>query len=277
MSEESVGCTDRHVALCSGGGDSVAATHAAMVFGPATEVVYLNTGTGPGDGAVSANGEWVREWCESNGWPFRSMETPEDYAEKVAENGYPGPSRHFMMFQKLKDRQLCQLAAETDGDLYCWTGIRRMESERRMRHVEPEGERSGGRWFWRAPLVDWSDELVDEYRERFDLPVSPVSEAIGRSADCWCGCFGDRTELIDLAAAGFEDHADWLESLETPKDAPREQQRWAGYNWDQSDWAADDDAQMTLCSACGPDYPAATDGGTDRSVDTDTDHGGGDR
>jgi len=173
--------TDRHVALCSGGGDSVAATHAAMVFGPCEEVVYLNTGTGPGDGAVSANGEWVREWCESNGWPFRSMETPEDYAEKVAENGYPGPSRHFMMFQKLKDRQLCQLATETDGDLYCWTGIRRMESERRMRHVEPEGERSGGRWFWRAPLVDWPDERVDEYRDRFDLPVSPVSEAIGRS------------------------------------------------------------------------------------------------
>jgi len=52
-----------------------------------------------------------------------------------------------------------------------------------------------------------------------------------------------------------------LESLETPDNAPREQQKWAGYNWDQSDWAADDDAQMTLCSSCGPSYPARTDGG----------------
>lgn len=210
---------ERHVALCSGGGDSVAATHAAMVFGPAEEVVYLDTGTGPGDGAVSANGDWVQQWCESNGWPFRRMETPVSFEELVAEHGYPGPSRHFLMYQKLKDRQLCELAAESDGDLYCWTGIRRLESEKRMRHVEPEGERSGGRWFWRAPLADWPDERVDEYREQFDLPLSDVSERIGRFADCWCGCFGDRVELIDLAAAGFEDHADWLESLDTPEDA----------------------------------------------------------
>lgn len=263
MGGDPAGETARHVALCSGGGDSVAATHAAMVFGPATEVVYLDTGTGPGDGAVAANGEWVRDWCEANGWPFRRMATPVSYAEKVAENGYPGPSRHFIMYQKLKDRQLCELAADTDGDLHCWTGIRRFESDRRMRHVQPEDERGDGRWYWRAPLANWTDGRVDAYRERFDLPVSPVSEAIGRSADCWCGCFGDRTELVDLAAAGFEGHADWLEALETPADVPREQQKWAGYNWDQSDWAADDDAQATLCSSCGADYPTATDHGGD--------------
>lgn len=138
-----------------------------------------------------------------------------------------------------------------------------------MRHVEPEDERGDGRWYWRAPLANWTDERVDEYREYFDLPVSPVSEEIGRSADCWCGCFGDRVELIDLAAAGFEDHADWLESLETPADAPREQQNWGGYNWDKDDWAAEDDAQVTLCSSCGADYPIADGGRNDRSVGTD--------
>ena len=265
MSEQFLDATERHVALCSGGKDSVAATHAAMVFGPATEVVYLDTGTGPGGGAVDANAEWIREWCESNGWPFRRMETPEDFTVLVAENGYPGPSRHFMMYQKLKDRQLCQLAAETDGDLYCWTGIRRFESERRMRHVEPDGEREGGRWYWRAPLAHWTNEKVEEYRETFAIPVSPVTEEIGRSADCWCGCFGDRTELVDLAAAGYEDHADWLESLKTPDGCPKEQQVWAGYNWDKEDWAAEDEAQVTLCSSC-----AVPDGGN-QSLQPETD------
>jgi phosphoadenosine phosphosulfate reductase len=238
-----------------------------MVFGPATEVVYLDTGTGPGDGAVVANGEWVREWCESNGWPFRRMETPEDYAELVAEHGYPGPSRHFMMYQKLKDRQLCKLAKETDGELHCWTGIRRFESERRMRHVEAEDERGDGRWYWRAPLAHWTDERVKQYRERFDLPVSSVSEEIGRSADCWCGCFGTLSEVIELQAAGFEGHADWLQSLDTPEDAPREEQHWGGYNWDREDFAQADDLQMTLCSAC-----ALPDGGK-RSLNSATDRG----
>lgn len=243
---------DLHVALCSGGEDSVAATHAAMVFGPAELVVYLDTGTGPGNGAVAENGEWIRQWCERNGWPYRCMSTPENYAELVAENGYPGPSRHMIMYNRLKDRQLCQLAAEVSGDLYCWTGIRKHESERRMEHSYDDNERGNARWFWRSPLSDYTDDRVDDYRETFDLPVSDVTEAIGRSADCWCGCFGDRAELVDLAAAGFENHSEWLESLSTPDDADRQRSKWAGYNWDKHDFAADDDLQMTLCSSCSP-------------------------
>jgi 3'-phosphoadenosine 5'-phosphosulfate sulfotransferase (PAPS reductase)/FAD synthetase len=231
-----------------------------MVFGPCEEVVYLNTGTGPGDGAVSANGDWVRQWCESNGWPFREMETSEDYAELVGKNGFPGPSRHFIYYQRLKDRQLCKLAAETDGDLHCWTGIRRHESDRRMTHSYGDDDvRDGGRWRWHSPLSEFTDARVEKYREYFDLPVSPVSEQIGRSADCWCGCFGQREELIDLAAAGFEDHADWLESLDTPDDVEREKSVWGGYNWEKHDFAKEDDQQMTLCSDCGPDYPRNTD------------------
>jgi len=250
---------DLHVALCSGGGDSVAATHAAMVFGPAELVVYLDTGTGPGDGAVSANGEWIREWCKSNGWPFRCMETSEDYTELVAENGYPGPSRHMIMYNRLKDRQLCRLASEVDGDLYCWTGIRRFESERRMEHDYDENERANGRWYWRSPLSEFTDERVEQYREQFGIEVSDVTNEIGRSADCWCGCFGDRNELIDLSAAGFENHAEWLESLPTPDDVKRKRSKWAGYNWDKSDFAADDALQTTLCSSCSS--PVRSDGG----------------
>jgi 3'-phosphoadenosine 5'-phosphosulfate sulfotransferase (PAPS reductase)/FAD synthetase len=252
---------DLHVALCSGGSDSVAATHAAMVFGPAELVVYLDTGTGPGDGAVAANGDWIEQWCDDNGWPFRRMETSEDYETLVAEHGYPGPSRHMIMYSSLKDRQLCQLAKEVDGDLYCWTGVRKHESEKRMRHSYDDSERGDGRWYWRSPLAEFTDDRVEEYRDQFDLPVSDVTEAIGRSADCWCGCFGDRGELIDLAAAGFDDHADWLESLPTPDDVDREQDRWAGYNWDKHDFAADDDLQTTLCSSCSP--PTRTGGGDD--------------
>jgi|APHM01.1.fsa_nt_gi 3'-phosphoadenosine 5'-phosphosulfate sulfotransferase (PAPS reductase)/FAD synthetase len=246
---------EHHIALCSGGADSVAATHASMVFGPAEEVVFLDTGTGPGDGAIAAAIEWLRDWCESNGWPFRAVETPDDYTEWVAENGYCGPSIHRIAYIKLKDHAIDRYRKDVAGELHCWTGIRRDESDQRM-SVAAQDERGDGRWYWHKPLVHWSDARVNNYLDRFGLEPADVVTEIGRSVDCWCGCFGDRAELVDLAAAGFEDHADWLESLETPDGCPREQQEWAGYNWEKHDWAAADELQQTLCSAC-----AVPDGG----------------
>jgi len=243
--------TETHVALCSGGEDSIAATHAAMRFGPAEEVVFIDTGTAPDSGqdAVTDTIEWLRDWCNEHGWPFRVIETPDSYADWVRENGYPGPNIHRIAYIKLKDHAIDELRKDVDGELHCWTGIRRAESEKRM-SVAMQDERGDGRWYWHKPLVHWTDERVREYREQFDLSVAKTVEEIGRSADCWCGAFGDRNELLDLAAAGFEDHADWLDSLETPSDCPREQSRWAGYHWEKHDWAADDSQQMTLCSSC---------------------------
>jgi len=262
--------SETHVALCSGGTDSVAATHAAMRWGPAEEVVFIDTRTGPEDdySAIDATVDWLQDWCDEHGWPLRVIQPPVPFDEIVAEKGYPGPSRHYLMYRRLKDRAIDALRKDVDGDLHCWTGIRRWESDNRMEVAEPEGERGSGRWYWHSPLVDWTDERVEDYLDTFDLEPADVVQELGRSADCWCGCFGDRAELIDLEAEGFDAHADWLESLETPEDAPKEQQVWAGYNWEAHDWAAEDELQTTLCSSCGADYPIA-DGGTENADDPD--------
>jgi 3'-phosphoadenosine 5'-phosphosulfate sulfotransferase (PAPS reductase)/FAD synthetase len=240
-----------HVALCSGGTDSIAATHAAMTFGPAEEVVFLDTGTAPDDrqNAIQTTINWLREWCREHDWPFRAVETPDDYAEWVAENGYCGPDIHRIAYIKLKDHAIDKLRKSVHGELHCWTGIRRAESTRRMSVAEKD-ERGDGRWYWHKPIVHFSDSQLKEYLDWFNLEPAPVVQELGRSADCWCGCFGDRNELIDLEAAGYEAHAEWLRSLETPDDCPREQQQWAGYHWEREDFAEADDRQMTLCSSC---------------------------
>jgi 3'-phosphoadenosine 5'-phosphosulfate sulfotransferase (PAPS reductase)/FAD synthetase len=231
-----------------------------MRFGPCEQVVYLDTGTG-----VPANREYVRDLCNRFDWPLRVMETPESYAAQVREHGFPGPSRHFIMYQRLKERQLCSLAAEYDRDVHYWTGIRRMESDRRMRHVEPESERGNGRWFWRAPLCNWPDGGPEEYVHRFDLPRNSLWDTLGRSGDCFCGCFGSPEELLDLRAVGADGLADWLRDLEAEAEAEGhegERARWAGHAYEKHDWAAEDDGQLTLCSSCGVDYDSLrADGG----------------
>jgi len=258
-----------HIALCSGGTDSIAATHAAMTFGPAEEVVFLHTRTDPPDAhsAIDATIDWLREWCDSNGWPFRVAEAPQQFDEITEEYGAPTSAIHGLMYRRLKDRAIDAVRKDVDGELHCWTGIRRFESEKRLLVAEPEGERGDGRWYWHAPLVNWPDERVQDYLDTWDLEPAPVVETIDRSADCWCGCFGDPNELIDLEAAGFEAHADWLRNLPTPDDCPRERQEWAGSNWEKHDWADDDKRQTTLCSSCGAAMP---DGGTDTSNDHKT-------
>jgi 3'-phosphoadenosine 5'-phosphosulfate sulfotransferase (PAPS reductase)/FAD synthetase len=255
----------KHVALCSGGTDSVAATHAAMTWGPAEEVWFLNTRTGPPDArsAIDATIEWLHAWTDRHGWPLRVLDAPQSFAEIVREEGYPGPGVHLIMYVKCKERCIQAANSDIDADLHLWTGIRRHESENRMEVAEPEGEHGNGKWWWHSPLVDWTDEEVEDYLATFDLEPAPVVREVGRSCDCWCGAFGEREELIDLAAAGFEEHAEWLDSLTVPDDATREQSRWGGYNWDKSDWAAEDTNQTTLCSSCSAPASLSDLGGAD--------------
>lgn len=244
--------TEKHIALCSGGKDSVAATHKTMTSGAADEVVFLHTRTDPEQyhSAIDATIDWIREWCRENDWPFRVVKAPQRFEEITAEEGTPSPRTHFVIWRRLKDRPIDDVRKETQGELHCWTGIRRWESDRRMEVADAEGKRGDGRWYWHAPLVDWTDDDRDQYLAQHDIQPADVVQEIGRSCDCWCGCFGDRAELLDLEAAGFAEHAEYLRNLPTPNDCPKEQQKWAGYNWEKHDWAADDDLQMTLCSSC---------------------------
>lgn len=248
-----------HAALCSGGADSIAATHAAMTFGPAEEVVFADTTTAPDDcySAIDAAIDWLRDWCDSNGWPFTVTRPDDTYADHVAEQGYPSPREHYIQYRKWKDRAFDAYQQQFDADVHFWTGIRKWESETRMEVADPKGERGSGRWYWRAPLVEFTDARLTDYLERFDLTLPPVVKEIGRSVDCWCGCFGDPNELLDLRAAGFEEHADWLAGLMTPPSDTRERDQWAGWNWEKHDFAAHDEMQTTLCSSCSQSYPGS--------------------
>lgn len=240
--------TETHVALCSGGQDSAVATHAAVRWGPADIVVHLDTGTG-----LDENEQYVRELARELGAQPWTLGTHEDYEEIVAEHGFPGPSRHSIIYRRLKERQLQKLAAQVD-ELHCWTGVRARESDRRMRTVEPEGEHDGGRWYWHAPIHDWTAQDCRQYVAQFDLPRNPLWDTLGRSGDCFCGCFGSPEEKLDLRAAGCTHHAEWLDALEDDVETGDETGRWAWGALSEPARRAErvDDAQMTLCSTCDP-------------------------
>lgn len=243
-----------HVALVSGGMDSTVAAAVSKDVAPTVDVLaYLDTGTG-----LDSNREYVEDLGDALGLPVWTLRTPESYAERVRENGYPGPSRHGIMYRTLKERQLSKLAKGRD-DLVLWTGVRSHESERRMANVE--GIQEADRWTWVAPIHDWTKQDCRAFLDQRDLPENDLWNTLGRSGDFFCGCYGSREELLDLEALGFDDHADWLRNLDTKTDDETALWAWASLSENEQRAARVDDDQMALCSTCAvPDGGEPTDG-----------------
>jgi len=242
------------VGLISGGQDSLAAVNVAAEEADLDILAYLDTGTG-----ASANREYVEEVADGMGLQLWTLRTHESYTAAVEDHGFPGPSRHHIMYSLLKERQLGKLATAVSGDLHLWTGVRRHESQRRMGHVQSVVE--ADRWTWHAPIHDWRKSTVVAYIDDLDLPDNPLWSTLGRSADCWCGCFGSPEEVLDAEACGLDDVVDMIGSLESQVDRDDEKGKWAwgGMSDTQARAERASGRDMTLCSACMPHSTEAED------------------
>ncbi len=216
--------------------------------GDAELVVYLDTGTG-----LRENREYIEDLCETFGWQLWTLRTHESYEEKVQEHGFPGPSRHSIMYRSLKERQIQKLSYRVNGGstLLDWCTIfreRTPNAKRRTRERRTPG--AGG--FWHAPIHDWTKDDCREYLDEHDIPHNELWDTLGRSGDCFCGCFGSPEEKLDLRAAGCDYHAEWLEELEEEVDTGDETECWAWGALSDNERRAErvTDDQMTLCSTC---------------------------
>lgn len=260
MSDDAQSGERTDVALVSGGMDSTVAADVAVRYGPADLLVYLDTGTG-----LERNRRYLERLADWMGVQLWTLRTHESFAEIVREHGFPGPSRHSIMYRRLKERPLQKLSYRLGGELHCWTGVRRQESDRRMRTVEAEAEHEGEKWVWHAPLATWSKTDCRQYIRRFEVPCNPLWDDLGRSGDCYCGCFGNPEEKIDTLAAGESGRVAWLDALEQQSQRGDETGRWAWGALSDVEKRAErvDGDQALLCSDCGVDYPVRTDGGSE--------------
>lgn len=261
---------ETHVALVSGGMDSTAAAHVAVTEHGVGLLVYLDTGTG-----LESNRQYVEDLADELDAHLWTLRTRESYAEIVTTHGFPGPRDHPVLYRRLKERPLERLATTVGGrgqgeGLHLWTGVRRRESRNRMGRVTPVQE--ADRWTWVAPLAEWTKNQVCEHIAENDLPENPLWADLGRSGDCFCGFYGSPAELLDLRAAGEDEHADWLENLEglvedeladDVDQAHRLLWAWGGMTESErrAVRAELDPSQAMLCSTCGNGTTPRTEGG----------------
>lgn len=220
--------------LFSGGNDSTTVAH--MFRDVATHAGHANTTVG-----IEATRQFVRDTCKSWGLPllertpprerdqYRALVLSKEYDDKGRPmGGFPGPSLHWKMYQRLKLRAIEQMQRElVDGRgtkyrLVAIAGRRRDESRRRA--TIPESERKGS-LVWVSPMVHWTKLDLNTYRLRAQregdpVPVNDVTRLVHMSGECLCGSYahpGERAELEHWFAPDLANIAELEATLRTPE------------------------------------------------------------
>lgn len=260
MSEE---YAPKHVCLFSGGHDSLVATHHCMEEGLTEKVLHIDTGIG-----IPETQEFVRQVCEDQGWDLEIISSEADYEEIVKEHGFPGGGAHGLMYIRLKDRALQAYSTRTDGKPHFYTGIRKDESDRRMRTTSDSKVEEAKQYVWHSPILYWSEEDCREYMEEHDLPRSPVKQTYHHSGECLCGAFANRQEELLILEAHYPETADRIKRLEEEvrerHGGQNDRSYWGHQDMDDPDLrglkAEKDDQQDTLdlklCRDCSRNYPS---------------------
>ncbi len=195
--------------LFSGGNDSTFLLH---LFRDAADVaVHIDTTIG-----IRETRQFVDETCALFGVPLMVESAPVPYRDLVVELGFPGPSLHYIMYQRLKERAVDavrrKLLEFPRRELVVFlSGRRRTESHRRA--SVPYLSRDGAQ-VWCSPVANWTKPDIATYKARFDdFPVNPVSELIHMSGECLCGAFASKGEFEQLKFF-FPEMAELIHQLE---------------------------------------------------------------
>lgn len=198
------------VGLLSGGNDSTTTCH--VVLPELTHLAHCNTGIG-----IEQTRQFVRDQATAWSLPLMEVHPPEyaRYEKIVCEHGFPGPAHHFKMFNFLKERGMRQVrkALVSNGRkqrVVFVSGIRNAESARRS--TRPKYSRDGSMQYI-APLIDWTNEDLNRYRELHNVPHNEVADMIHMSGECLCGAFAGKGELEEIGFF-FPETAEYIRSLE---------------------------------------------------------------
>lgn len=199
------------LALLSGGNDSVASFYA--IKDHIDYVVHINTGIG-----IEDTRKFVRNICRINNKFLIEKHPPagSSYEELIMEYGFPGPSLHYLMYNRLKQRALREVRnyfvknIKKDIVQY-YTGVRYAESTRRKKTTDDIMKE--GSVVWVAPIAHWSNKNISEYRNRFNLPINEVSNNLHMSGECLCGSFAKPGELEQIRFF-YPETAEYIDSLQ---------------------------------------------------------------
>lgn len=214
------------ISLFSGGHDSLLSAYVTSFHPLFRGVIYIDTGIN-----LKETQEYVESVCTKYNWELfvykasdyklkNGEPRPQIYDNFVKKYGFPGPSQHKIMYNRLKGYPLQQAKRELEnkygGKIGFTTGIRLAESDRRARNYGQAADNGGfdkhKGAVWINPILYVDNDQKDNLIKDLQLPKNPLYEIFCKSTDCLCGCYRGEADYIALEIH-FPDVAQRLKDL----------------------------------------------------------------
>lgn len=192
------------------GGDSLVAFHVAKMlctvdacFTCDTTIAAHETIKNCQDVCEKYKTKWI---CKAP--PYGGLqENNNTYFELVRQHGFPGKTKttHNWMYRYLKDHTVAKIVSSFKQGkrrpIIIISGARKHESVRRFGTSKDITVNKGT--IWVNILNEWTDSDMQEFKtdNRIDDERSPISKIMGISGECFCGCFAQKNELMELKCA----------------------------------------------------------------------------
>ena len=267
--------------LFSGGADSTVLAH--LMHERATAATLIDTTI-----RVKDTARYVTAMTDAWKIDLIQPQAPDTYRDLVCGRvrsksggvifrGFPGPAKHHLMYQRLKERALDAMRRELvgprgkAGQIAYLAGMRWSESDPRFRNaseIDPDGA-----VVWCSPIVHWTEGHLAEYRDRHRcklahdhaehqlctpgaLPLNEVTTHLHMSGDCLCGAFAKEGEIFGLELFYPDDAAELhdIEAEAVTCGIPSPRCKWG--------WGAGAERPSRagrLCSRCIPEIDGQDD------------------
>lgn len=138
--------------------------------------------------------EFIQDFCALLHIPLHIVRPNRDYFTLVGKWGVPRPRARWCCYH-LKIEPIKKFL-QGYSDYVVIDGIRRKES--RKRSLYPATYKHPHFGMVIHPIIDWTDEEVNEYLECKELPINPAYSFGFSSWECWCGVFKRKGEFEKL-------------------------------------------------------------------------------
>ncbi|WP_421809045.1 phosphoadenosine phosphosulfate reductase family protein [Flagellimonas sp.] len=148
--------------------------------------------------------KWICKAPPYNG----KRENHNTYFEVVKQHGFPGKTKtaHNWMYRWLKDHTVSRIISDIrkkkrNRPIIIVSGARKYESVRRM--GTSQDVTVIGNNIWVNICNEWTNSEVHAFAEDNKLSKyrSPISQILGISGECFCGCFSQKGELSEIKFA----------------------------------------------------------------------------